>query len=187
MDLGHAQGVAGGQEVGVVAAEGGRRHDDGDLLDARRLRGDDRHQQRRGIRRRPARDADPDPPQRAIAEAQLAVPSAPHHGVAVEDARLERQDVVADPSERAEIGRIGCAEGVAQFLARDPHGRRLQHHAIEPGRVVEHGVEPAALHVGADPLDDLLRCQRLAEGRDGPDAALRADHVPLRAQLSSQP
>ena len=105
VDLGDAQRVAGGQEVGVVAAERRRRHDHGDLLDPRRLRRDDRHQERRRIRRRPARDADADPPERPIAQPQLAARPAPHGGVAVEDARLERQDVVADPAERPEVGR----------------------------------------------------------------------------------
>ena len=63
VDLGHAQRVAGGEEVVVVSAEFRGRDDHGDLRHARRLGRDDRHQERRRIGRRAAGDADADPPQ----------------------------------------------------------------------------------------------------------------------------
>ncbi len=71
VDLGDAQLVADGQQVGVVRAVRRRRHDDGDLLDAGRLGRADGHQQRRGIGRRPAGDADADAAHRPIAQPQL--------------------------------------------------------------------------------------------------------------------
>ena len=63
-------------------------------------------------------------------------------GVAVEDARLERQDVVADPAERPEVGRVGRrGRPSASSSARDADRGRVERHAVEPRGVVEHGVE----------------------------------------------
>ena len=63
--------------------------------------------------------------------------------------------------------------GLAEFVGRDPHLSRLERHAVDPARVVEHRVEPARGDVGADPLDDLPRRQRLAKRRDRASFALR--------------
>ncbi len=187
IDLGHAQRVAGGQDVGVEAAERGGRDHHGDLGHARRLRGHDRHQQARRIRRRPARDADAHPPHRPVQQAQLDA------GPAL---AASRRDAGSPPD------RPGCCRGRARSSRDRPDrpgdGRRSSSSgetrtwpgssvdAVDPARVVEHGLEPARGHVGADPLDDLPRRERLAERRDRARLPLRADDVPLGTQLGAQ-
>ena len=85
----------------------------------------------------------------------------------MEDARLERQDVVADPADRLQIGRVGLAECFDQLRRGDadlvgaswPCRRAASVYSSTASR-------PRSLHVAADPLDDLLRRERLAERRD---------------------
>ena len=58
--------------------------------------------------------------------------------------------------------------------------------SVEPAGVIEDGIEPARGDVRANPLDDLLRRERLAECRDRACAPLRADNVALRAEPPPQ-
>ena len=104
----------------------------------------------------------------------------------MQDPRLERQDVVANTADRSEIGGIGVAVSRFQFLGSDANLFRRQALAIELGGEFKHGRKAAALNVCASPLDNLLRSERFPERRDGPGAALRADHVAAGAHLPSQ-
>ena len=85
-----------------------------------------------------------------------------------------------------EVGRVGLAVGLVQLVGGDADPAGIELGAVEPPAVVEHGVEPARGHVVADPLDDLPRLERLAEGRDRPRPPLGADDVPPGAQLGPQ-
>ena len=66
--LGDAQLVTGGEHVPVVGAEGCRRHDDGQLLDAGCLGRTNGHEQRGWIRGRAAGNADAHAAQRPVAQ-----------------------------------------------------------------------------------------------------------------------
>ena len=57
---------------------------------------------------------------------------------------------------------------------------------VELARIVEHRRQPASFHVAANPLDHLLRRQRLAKHLDRPPPPRLAHHVARRAQLLPQ-
>ena len=88
--------------------------------------------------------------------------------------------------DRFQVRRVGRAMGVAQLNRRNPELLGIEPHAIDPPGVVEHGFEPALGHVGADPLDHLPRCERLAERRDRARPPLGTDHIPIGTQLAPE-
>ncbi len=186
VNFGHAERMARGEQVVIESAELRRGNHHGDLADPRRLGGNRRHEQGRRIRRRPSRDAHAHPPQWPIPQAKLAARPSPHHGVSVEDAGLEPQDVIPDPADRLEVRRIGPAKRRGKLRRGHANFRRIERPAVQPGRVVQNGRQSPALDVGADPLDDLLRGQCLAKRRDRPGPALRRDDIAPRAELPAQ-
>ena len=58
---------------------------------------------------------------------------------------------------------IGLGVGRGQLVGGDADRLGRQLGLVDPRRVVEHGRQPRFAHVAADPLDDLLRRERLAE------------------------
>ena len=112
------------QQIGVVGAQRRRRGDHRQLRHARRLRRHDRHQHRRRIRRRPARHANADPPQRQIALPQIAPrrPFDAHIVLAtapVEIAGCSRESAGSSPETRASAAAWAAAK------SRGRHAERL--------------------------------------------------------------
>ena len=58
---------------------------------------------------------------------------------------------------------------------------------VDPPRVVEHRPQAVALDVGADPLDDFRRGERLTENFDRPRPPGVADHIAAGAERLAQP
>ena len=134
VDLADAQLMADGQQVGVVGAVRRRRHGRRRVSrDAGRLGRDDGHEQGRRIGGRSAGDHDADAAHRAIAQAQLVTAGDGEHRVAVQQAELERQHILAHPPHRLQEGGVGAGPGIRQFLGSDPQRRRRR---ASPGRTV---------------------------------------------------
>ena len=98
VDLGDAEFVAGREHVAVVRAGGLRRHADDDLLDTRRLRRADGHQQRGGVRRRAAGTVHADALERPVAQVQFVLRRDAHLRVAVQQPGLELQRRCTGPA-----------------------------------------------------------------------------------------
>ena len=178
--------MARGQQIGVVGPKRRRRSDDRQLADARRLRRHGGHQHGRRIRRRAARHANSHPPQRQIPLPQI--PAAGHFDAHIvrQNRRLKSQDIVANPPHgRQKLGRCG---GMCGGQIRGRHADRLRRKLgpIDAGRIIQHGRQPLAANVVANPLDDLRRRQRLAEHFDRPPPAGLAHHALARTEPLAQ-
>ena len=182
--------MTGGQQVGVEPAKRRRRNDHGDLGDARRLGRHDRHQQARRIRGRTAGYADAQRGQAADtidpARCPIPAPASRRDGGSPSDtSRMLRRTRAIVSRYAGSAAEVCLAQLVGE--TRICPGSSGTRRAV---RVVEHGVEAAGGHVVADPLDDLPRRERLAEGRDRSAVSLRGsphcpwDSTPFSARRS---
>ncbi len=177
--------MASRQQILAVGAELRRRRDDRQLLHACRLGRHGGHQHGRRVRRRSARHADAGASQRPITLPQVAARPIQLH-VVVQDGGLEIEHVLPDAAHGGQEFRPGLGMCGGQFLLRDANRFGRQLGLIDTGRIVEHGRQSSLADFAADPLDDLLRRERLAEDFDGPLPPRLADHIALWAQPLAQ-
>ena len=114
------------------------------------------------------------------------LPGHGQHGVAVQQAGLERQHVLPHAAHRLQEGRVGGGVGQGHFRSGDAQRLGVEADAVELFGVVEEGVGAARAHVLADALDDAHRRQRFAEDFFGQLPAARRDDVALGAELGAQ-
>ena len=164
VDLGDAQFVTGGQQIGVVTPKIGGRDHNHNLWNARDLSGNGGHQQAGGIGRRTAGDTNPDTFQRQVtlSETHRASSSARCHRASERDVgqangRLKLDDVGADLPNHLEIGRVGLCVSGLEFGRGDAHRLASQGFSVEFGSVFEQRLKAPGSDIGADPLDHLLR------------------------------
>ena len=157
INFGDAKFMTGRQNIGIIRAEIRGRRDNGQLLDARRLRRNGRHEHRRGIRRRSARNANSHAIKRQIALPQIAPFGQINSHVALQYGRLKSQNVVANPPDRRQKLRAGRPGGPRKFPFTDPNRFASQIRPIDPGGIIEHRRQAFRSHIVANPLDHLLR------------------------------
>ncbi len=97
---------------------------------------------------------------------------------------LELQNVLANAANRFQELGIGPAVGLFQLIGRDAQRRGIDFGLVDPPRVVEHRPQAVALDVGADPLDDFRRGERLTENFDRPRPPGVADNIAAGAERS---
>ena len=189
VDFGDAEFLAGGEDVGVVAAEIGGWHDDDDLFDAGGLCGDGGHQQCGWIRGRTAGNADADPfeGEVALTEFDAGLPCfAEDFDIVRKQSRLELDDVLADATQRGEVLGLGFRVRFFEFLSRDAHGLGGELLAVELFRVIEERGATFVADIVADLFDDFLRREGFAEEFDRALSAGFRDDIAARAELFAE-
>ena len=107
-----------------------------------------------------------------------------HHHVVMSDRLLIRQNVAADSRDRLEIAGSAWrwASASSPGATRTWAGSSVD--PVDPPGIVERRLEPARRDVGADPLDNLPRLERLAKRRDRSRLARGTDHIPFGTQFA---
>ncbi len=183
IDFVDAQLVAGGQHVRVFGTERGRRSDDGQLFDARRLGGHGGHQHGGRIGRSAAGYADADPAQRHVALLQVDSVRALDGYVLVQDRALELENVLSHPAHCGQQSRVGLL--VRRLELRGGDCAAAQGLSVQLLAVVFDGGQAALLHVRTDRGDNFLRRQGCAKHLDRFCSPTLANHVSLRAEFSA--
>jgi hypothetical protein len=80
-----------------------------------------------------------------------------------QDGGLKTQYILPDPANRFQEIRRGMRMCGSQLIRRHTQRVRGKLHAVELGRVLQHGLQALRAHIGANPLDDFGRRHRRAK------------------------
>ncbi len=186
IDLGDAEFVADGEDIGVVRAISGWRRDDDDLFDAGCLSGDGRHEDSGGVGGGTAGHADADAIEWNVALAKEAVVRRLDFDVLMNDGGLEAENVIANAADGVEKLGGGAAVCGGELLAGDTERVGGELGVVELGRVTKNGIEALGADVGADAFDNFGGGHGGAEDFQRFLAAGVADDVATGSELGSQ-
>ena len=103
----------------------------------------------------------------------------------MQDPRLKLDDIFANTANRLQKLLVTSGVSRSELIGTDSHRLQTQAFTIEFRRVIQNGRKTSLTDIGADPLNDLSRCQRLAKQCHRPLAACLRNDITLRAQFSS--
>ena len=178
--------MASREDFGIVSSKRGRGGHDRDFPNTCDQRRNSRHEDRRWIGSSTARHADPNTSQRSITLLEQRTVSIRDLDVLVQDRSLETLDVGSDLPHRSKklFGNRSVRCGHA--IARNPQAFGFNVRIVQHPGILENRLGLAFLYVLANPLDNLLRTERLTEQRHRqPGRSLRDDRS-VRAELLAQ-